>query len=46
MTEQTEQLDKLMAIANQLADVVRQADDCRLTDIFDQLLVYISKLED
>lgn len=40
------ELHKLIGIAHQLADIIRITDDNELTDIFDQLLVYISKLED
>ena len=40
------QIPQLIAIANKLADVVRITGDEELTEIFDQLLIYINKLED
>lgn len=39
------QILQLIAIANKLADVVRIRGDDELTEIFDQLIIYISKLE-
>ena len=41
-----EQLAQLMSLTNDMADLVRTTGDEDLTGIFDQLLVYINKLED
>lgn len=41
-----EQLAQLMSLTNDMADLVRTTGDEDLAEIFDQLLVYINKLED
>jgi hypothetical protein len=40
------QLAQLMSLTNDMADLVRTTGDEDLSEIFDQLLVYINKLED
>ena len=42
----TEQRSQLLYMAHDMANLVHATDDKDLTEIFDQLVIYISKLED